>query len=115
MNTTQTPSITNSSPESDGSGAASPQRSYAELERRYQLLLGLCEQLLKRVSELERLASTQNESQQQTLELLAKCLAALKNSVTRQEWEILCARLNTVSSLLPPIADALGVPSKDSG
>jgi len=81
MNTAQTPSTTNSLPESDGSGAA----------------------------------STQNESQRQTMELLAKCLAALKNSVTREEWEILCARLNTVSSLLPPIADALGVPSKDSG
>jgi hypothetical protein len=51
----------------------------------------------------------------QTSELLASCLAQLRTLVTRAEWEVLVARLNAVSSLLPTIADALNEPSVASG
>jgi len=114
MNTTQIPSTTNSSPESDGNGAASPQRCYAELAERYQLQSELYAQLSMRVGGLERSLSTQNGLLRQTSEALSSCLALLGNSVTRQEWEVLSRRLNELSSLLPGIADMLGGSSREA-
>jgi hypothetical protein len=115
MNTTQRTQITASTSDSDGNGEAVPRRCYEELVKRFQQLSEQCAQLSKRMNGLERSASTQNELQRQILELLATCLAVSKNVPTQAEFGIVCNRLNELSGLVLPIADALGAPSKDSG
>jgi hypothetical protein len=115
MNTTTSTDSTTTTTNSAGSVPTEPnlpRRSYAELERRYQLLSDLCAQLSLRLEALESSASSLNDSLRQTSEALSSCLALLRNYVTREEWDVLCRRQNELSSLLPGIAEMLGGSSK---